>query len=371
MGVNMPVTLYFPESGKHSLDIAAYPINSLNERDESSSKELAIGLLNNMGDGALEATERQFISLLNAAAEDFHIRLSLYHFPEVPRRKSAKRHLDRRYHSVESLWNSKLDGLIVTGREPVAPSLRDEPYWDSFVQVHEWARENTFATIWSCLAAHAAVLHMDGIERQRSRHKHYGIFECVQVSEHPVLKHISASFRLPHSRWNGLPEAELTQCGYQVLTRAVDAGVDCFVKQDSSLFVYFQGHPEYEADTLLFEYRRDVIRYLNGESAAYPSVPGGYFDRETRRNLLRVQHEAASRPHRETLALASSIASSVGKVNGWGITASTFYRNWLEHMYTQKSAREQRANAAAASCVSTLPEPFPNMQREMIGGSLE
>jgi len=50
-----------------------------------SSKSLNIGLINNMPDGALEATERQFLSLLNSASDGMSIRLSLYSLPDVPR----------------------------------------------------------------------------------------------------------------------------------------------------------------------------------------------------------------------------------------------------------------------------------------------
>ena len=56
------------------------------------------------------------------------------------------------------------------------------------------------------------------------------------------------------------------------------AGVDAFAKQDGSFFLFFQGHPEYEADTLLREYRRDVGRFLGGEREDYPAMPLGYFN---------------------------------------------------------------------------------------------
>ena len=35
----------------------------------------------------------------------------------------------QRYRDVAELWDSRLDGLIVTGTEPRAADLRDEPYW--------------------------------------------------------------------------------------------------------------------------------------------------------------------------------------------------------------------------------------------------
>ena len=125
------------------------------------------------------------------------------------------------------------------------------------------------------------MLALDGIERVRSQRKHFGIFNCEQVVPHSLLAGIPATVRVPHSRWNGLSAEQLSAKGYQVLTRAGDSGVDTFVKQDAGLFVFFQGHPEYESNSLMGEYRRDVGRYLKRETDAYPFLPLNYFDQET------------------------------------------------------------------------------------------
>jgi len=363
----MPVTLDSSESMSCSRASARARRTPKSSRgDESSSVELQIGLLNNMSDGALEATERQFISVLSSAAQQFSVRLSLYHFPEVPRGELTRGRLARLYHTVDDLLSTELDGLIVTGREPLSADLRDECYWDSFIQVHDWALENTRSTVWSCLAAHAAVLHADGIQRQRSQHKHSGVFDCLRASDHPMLKHVPEAFRLPHSRWNGLPEAELTQCGYQVLTFAEGAGVDCFVKQNSSLFVYFQGHPEYESETLLLEYRRDVIRYLNEESSVYPSIPRGYFNSATERELTRIQDQAKLRPHAETLAAVSALTSSANSMDDWSVAASTLYRNWLGHIHAERLARAKNAVAESSSYEPAILAEMPAPQYDAV-----
>jgi homoserine O-succinyltransferase len=110
---------------------------------ERSSGSITIGLINNMPDSALEATERQFMSLLNTASEGMHIRLERYMVPEVPRRDAAQRYLDAFYTSVDYLWDRPLDGLIVTGREPLVADLKDEPYWKTLASVVDWAQENT------------------------------------------------------------------------------------------------------------------------------------------------------------------------------------------------------------------------------------
>jgi len=176
------------------------PRSSVEESGSKPSAEpLAIGLINNMPDGALEATERQFVSLLNAASDGIPIRLSFHALPGIPRNEFGTNHIARFYSSAETLWNTRLDGLIVTGREPLSPNLRDEPYWESFTKVLEWAKEYTHSTVWSCLAAHAATLHMDDINRIKSEHKRFGIFECEQLSGHPLTDGTPSCFRMPRA----------------------------------------------------------------------------------------------------------------------------------------------------------------------------
>lgn len=323
---------------------------------ERKSKNLSIGLLNNMPDGALESTEQQFFSLLNAASEGLSISLSFYCLPEIPRGISAQNHINQHYKSAESLWNAELDGLIVTGKEPNASHLSNEPFWPSFVSVVEWARENTCSTVWSCLAAHAAVLHMDGVERVRSSRKHSGILDCTRAADHAITANLPTRFRVPHSRWNGLQESDLTCSGYQVLTRTDGAGVDCFVKQEQSLFLFFQGHPEYQMDTLLLEYRRDVARYLRGETGAYPNIPEGYFDHPILHELSEVQREASARPHEQTFARLGMLLSTAGVEDGWRTTATTLYRNWLRYISSEKKAHMQKENAQVVMPPDILPQ---------------
>jgi homoserine O-succinyltransferase len=319
-----------------TMSLSAQPAAEFHAR---SSKCLTIGLINNMADSALEATERQFVSLLDSVSDDIQIRLSLYALPGVSRSAAVEGHISKHYASVEDLWSTQLDGLIVTGREPLMPDLRDEPYWPSFTTTLEWARENTLSSVWSCLAAHAAALHMDGIQRVRSPHKYFGIFDCSPSSDHPLTAGISSPCRLPHSRWNGLPEDELTACGYQVLTQSPDVGVDIFVKQQKSLFVFFQGHPEYESDTLLLEYRRDVSRYLRGDTETHPLPPRSYFDQETTTALTALREQAVASRQEETLTEVSNLLAKTRIENTWGPTATNIYKNWLQYIAEQKKQR--------------------------------
>jgi homoserine O-succinyltransferase len=251
------------------------------------------------------------------------------------------------YADISDLWGAHLDGLIVTGAEPRAADLEDEPYWESLTRVLEWAERHTYSTILSCLAAHAGILHIDGIVRRPLGDKRFGVFECVRVGDHPLTAAAPPRLEMPHSRWNEIPEEALLACGYRVLTRTEGAGVDSFVKQRKSLFVFFQGHPEYDAITLLLEYRRDIGRFLRGERDTYPPLPHGYFDPETVEALTAL-HERALLDRREELLAEFPTAMAAGKVtNTWRSTAESLYRNWLLFIRAQKEQAGARSQVGA------------------------
>jgi len=297
---------------------------------------LELGLINNMPDGALESTERQFLELIEAAARDIPVRLRLFALPDVPRGEAAPAHLRSGYSTIDELWDSPLDGLIVTGTEPCAPSLTDEPYWGSLTNVLAWAQENTASTIWSCLAAHAAVLHMDGVGRHALEEKRLGVFACASVSDHPLMAGLPPQMWVPHSRCNEVREQPLTEHGYTVLTRSAEAGVDAFVKQEKSLFVFFQGHPEYDERALLREYRRDIGRYLRREQETYPALPRGYFN-EVAAAAAATFRDRALAQRDEKLLESFPAAFLERRLRPMGRAAvASLYRNWLSYLSAHK-----------------------------------
>jgi homoserine O-succinyltransferase len=308
--------------------------------EKPRSPFLQIGLVNNMADGAMGATEEQFLTLLEAAAGEMLIHVTLYALPEVGRKPFGQRRVGTFYFGIEQLWRQPPeqypDGLIVTGREPLASDLRDEAYWPSLKRVLAWAQEHARSVVWSCLAAHAAVLALDSIERRRSQHKHFGVLTCERAAPHALLAGAPARLRVPHSRWNGVCAGRLAANGYQVLTRTSDGGVDTFLKQEAGLLVFFQGHPEYGSETLMGEYRRDVGRYLKGEMDTYPLLPVDYFEEATEQALREIEGKArASRPEK-LLDEVSTVLDGVRIRNTWRSTGIVIYRNWLEHLCTQK-----------------------------------
>jgi homoserine O-succinyltransferase len=102
---------------------------------------ISLALINNMPDPALEDTELQFFELLDIASGDVPVVVKLYSLTGVPRTERGQQHLNSFYFDFDDLWNSRFDGVIVTGTEPHQPNLRDEPYWDLLTQVFDWAKE--------------------------------------------------------------------------------------------------------------------------------------------------------------------------------------------------------------------------------------
>lgn len=342
----MPVQLY---SNRLSDDNRPTPTNLIEE--QAGRGPIRIGLVNNMPEAAFKATENQFISLLNAACDGLPIQLSLHVLRGVPMTVSY-RHAASLYGNTDDLRGQRLDGLIVTGAEPTTTALQDEPYWTNFTRLLDWARDSTASAIWSCLAAHAAVLHMDGIERRRNDAKHFGIFQCQRLSDDRLLHGTARHLSVPHSRWNGLDEQELAVRGYNILSRTQDGGVDMFAKQETSLFVFLQGHPEYSTDTLLREYRRDIGRFLHHDAKAYPNVPQGYFDAATETAFSSLKRNADSMHRDQILAQVARIMPTIQIKNTWQSTAVRIYRNWLKYLCVNSSMSQQKdtLDVSRAAC---------------------
>jgi homoserine O-succinyltransferase len=221
--------------------------------------------------------------------------------------------------------------------------MLDEPLWPALARLVDWAADHTLGAVWSCMAAHAAVFRLDQIARGRMPQKLSGIYECEAASVHPLLQGLPPRWPVPHSRHNTVEELALKGAGYQILSHSPRVGANSFVKQvGGSLFLFLQGHPEYAPDSLFREYRRDVRRYLTGESATYPELPENYFDRKTARDLTKLRARAErSRSPRLLAAIYAVFAAAT--IPACETPATQLYANWLGILAEEKARREARA----------------------------
>lgn len=300
---------------------------------------IEIGVVYNLPVSAFPATERRYRHLLTAAAEKIPFRLRCFSLSSaelLPGAATRIRDIDADIRGFDRL---NIDGLIVTGAEPRASSLPEEPYWRALTELVDWAGANTHSTIWSCLAAHAAVQHLDGIERLRLTQKCSGMYDCSKVIDNSLTDGLPASLKVSHSRWHGLSESALRAQGYQVLTKSKDAGVDIFAKRQRSQFFFFQGHPEYDCFSLQREYLRDVGRYLAGDQKLYPNIPEGYFDTAT---ILALEKFRACALAERNPALIGNLPKLTLMPNVTAkpdVAATAIFRNWLRYLAQCKAGQ--------------------------------
>jgi homoserine O-succinyltransferase len=298
---------------------------------------LDIALVNNMSDGALAATDRQFSALLNRRPGEPRVRLHRFHLPSTPRGPGAQAWLNRRYRDVAELYPMRMDGLIVTGSEPKEADLSREVFWPDIQRVCDWAQTHTASTLWSCLAAHAAVLHLSGVTRTPLSRKLSGVFTRTLGSAKAGRLGLTEHSSVPHSRHNTLNTAALQRHGYELLSLIDGGDADVFIRDGESLQVFLQGHPEYAADSLGLEYERDFRRFLDGRFDAPPPPPAGYFAPDIEAALDALSQRVSEMDREDTLAKCIALARQRPDPV-WSPSARGLYGGWLDAMAARKTA---------------------------------
>jgi homoserine O-succinyltransferase len=312
-----------------------HEVLSLDRAVHQDIRELHVGFLNMMPDAALEATERQFIRLVggcNRIAQFFVYPFSL---PGLPRGADTLEYIDRYYSRFEDLQKTGLDALIITGANVENPDLQLEPFWHPLMEVISWAQENVASTLCSCLATHAVLKNLHGIDRRPLPQKRWGVYSHrISSPNHPLLREINTRFDVPHSRYNDISREKHEQAGLEVLFESDEGGVHMAVSPDQFRLIYLQGHPEYDTNSLLKEYRREVVRYLNGELRRPPEFPTHYFSAEAAMIADRFVQESEKALREDRLLpdfLEQEIDSELD--NTWGDTAKAIVANWLGLVY--------------------------------------
>lgn len=291
-------------------------------------RELHIGLLNMMPDAALQATERQFIRLIGSSNRIAQFFVYPFSLPELNRSAATRDYIDQHYSRYADLQDQGLDALIITGANVATPALDTEPFWNPLMDIVQWADKNVASILCSCLATHALLKFHHDIDRNPMREKRWGVYSHqVHAADHPLVREVNTRFDAPHSRYNDISRMQLEAAGLRILAESDDGGVHMAVSPDQARVVYFQGHPEYDRNSLLKEYKREVRRFQAGELSAMPPFPENYFSPEAQQLIAAAQleHNAFSDE------LESALEQAVD--NTWGDTAKAIVNNWLGLVY--------------------------------------
>ncbi|CAH9052053.1 Homoserine O-succinyltransferase [Pseudoalteromonas holothuriae] len=204
-------------------------------------------------------TEVQFIRLL--ANSPLQVNVDLLRLDTHRSSDNSGQHLDMFYRYFSDVKEQNYDALIVTGA-PLAHLEYDEViYWQELKEFFDWAEHHVTSTLFSCWAAHAGLYHHHGLKRTLMKNKLCGVFKHQCHFEHGALtRGFDDEFLVPHSRYGHIDPTQIAD-NKNLVTLAGSQTVGAYlVKNVSGSQVYLTGHPEYDADTLLKEYQRDVAK---------------------------------------------------------------------------------------------------------------
>ena len=209
------------------------------------------------------------------------------------------------------------------------------------VDMVAWARQRGCLVVCSCLATHAVVKAFYGIDRVRLPHKCWGVYpHSLLAPHHPLVQQVDAGWRVPHSHMYSVTRQQLEDVGICVLVDNVEAGVYAAVSQNPLEFVFLQGHPEYDANSLLKEFRREVQRFSDGVISRFPRVPEHCFGDDAletiaqfRAAVVGAKAKGGPLPHFPEQRLEANLQ------NVWRTTGQQLFGNLLRLVHQTKCRR--------------------------------
>ena len=213
-----------------------------------------IGIINIMPRG--EAYEPYLLAPLRAQpipVEPVWIRLASHAY-----HSADPAHLEANYRTFEDvIATAPLDGLILTGAPVEELAFSEVRYFDELSAILRYARAHVPVTLGLCWGG-MALGHLLGVGKRLFSKKLFGVFEERIVVPNDLTS--GDAFLCAHSRHSGVVEADLeravTDGVVRALSRGDHSGSSLFESIDRRYIAHL-GHPEYEADRIVFEWERD------------------------------------------------------------------------------------------------------------------
>lgn len=218
-------------------------------------RPLRVAILNLMPNKI--TTEIQLLRLL--ANSPLQLDIELLRIDDHVSKHTSESHLNCFYRYFSDVQQQKYDGLIITGAPLGLVDYEDVTYWQQFGEILRWADTHVTSTLFLCWAAHAALYHYYGLQREIRGEKLSGVY-WQQVSQplSPLVRGFDDQFLVPHSRYAQVPKQKYQEhADIHVLAEA-DATGAYLLQNSSGSRIFVTGHPEYDLSTLNDEYKRDV-----------------------------------------------------------------------------------------------------------------
>jgi homoserine O-succinyltransferase len=229
------------------------------EASRADIRPLRIGILNIMPKGETYEPYLLFpLSRTIIQIEPVWIRLHTHKY-----KTTDQSHLELNYDYFEdTIARSNFDGLVITGAPVEEIPYEQVTYWSECVQILQYARKNITSTLGICWGG-LALAKLLGIEKEMYPQKKFGIFETHNLERsHPITGEMDDIFWCPQSRHSGIAdatmEAERKKGTLNLLAYKKHGGGYTIFESVDRRYLMHLGHPEYEAQRLVEEYKRDV-----------------------------------------------------------------------------------------------------------------
>ena len=215
-------------------------------------------------------TETQFLRKLSNTP--LQVIVDLLRIDDHVSKNTPKAHLDTFYQSFDEVKDNFYDGMIITGAPLGKVPFAEVKYWDSLVEIMKWTNEHVTCTMFKCWAVQAALNVFYDLPKQTRAQKLSGVYRHRKAqSTDPLIRGFDDFFLAPHSRYANFETKFIEDnTDLEILADSDETGVYLAVSQDRRQ-VFVTGHPEYDAQTLDNEYRRDINAGLN------PQMPVNYY----------------------------------------------------------------------------------------------
>lgn len=231
-------------------------------------RPLRIAILNLMPNKI--ATEIQLLRLL--ANSPLQVDIELLRLDDHVSKHTPASHLNCFYRYFSEVQQQKYDGLIITGAPLGLVDYSDVSYWDQLADILSWADSHVTSTLFLCWAAHAALYHYYGLQREIRGEKLSGVYwQHVVQPLCPLVRGFDDQFLVPHSRYAQVPKQKYQQHDDLHILAEADVTGAYLLQNSSGSRVFVTGHPEYDLTTLDDEYQRDVKAGLT------PKLPENYY----------------------------------------------------------------------------------------------
>lgn len=218
-------------------------------------RPLRIAILNLMPNKI--ATEIQLLRLL--ANSPLQLDIELLRIDDHVSKHTPESHLNCFYRFFSDVQQQKYDGLIITGAPLGLVDYEDVTYWQQFGEILRWADTHVTSTLFLCWAAHAALYHYYGLQREIRGDKLSGVYwQQVTQPLSPLVRGFDDQFLVPHSRYAQVPKQKYQQHADLHILAEADVTGAYLLQNSSGSRIFVTGHPEYDLTTLDDEYKRDV-----------------------------------------------------------------------------------------------------------------